>query len=160
MDEIKITTTVTRSRVADLICGGMEGGIFGVPSWARTLRYVSPPEVILAAYKKDGTGALALGGDWEKKGESGEIYQHIHYPMCLAGGGVLLYDCDVNEDDAYSSESAFEPVLFDYKRVIHGLGVMSRTEPRHFGDWINENDDAITGSVFVQCAVFGEVTFG
>ena len=41
-----------------------------------------------------------------------------------------------------------------------GLEIMSRTYPRHFADWLNKNDDAITGDVFLQCALFGEIIFG
>jgi hypothetical protein len=32
--------------------------------------------------------------------------------------------------------------------------------PRHFADVLNENDDAGTGDVFLQCCLFGEIIFG
>lgn len=160
--KIKVNTSVevTRSRIADLICGGMEGGVYGVPGWARALEYIEPPDDVVATYKMGGGGGLALGGSWDTPGEHGEIYSHIHYPMCPFGGGVVLYDCEVDLDNAHSEDAAFKPVLFDYKKVIEGLQVMANTCPHHFGDWMQENDDAVTGSVFVQCAVFGEVMFG
>ena len=41
-----------------------------------------------------------------------------------------------------------------------GLKVMAEKYTRHFDDFINENDDADTGDVFLQCAVFGEVIYG
>jgi len=44
--------------------------------------------------------------------------------------------------------------------AIDGLKLMATKYPKHFADWINENDDAITGDVFLQCALFGEIVFG
>jgi hypothetical protein len=32
--------------------------------------------------------------------------------------------------------------------------------PRHFADLVGEDDDAITGDVWLQLAVFGEVIYG
>jgi hypothetical protein len=32
--------------------------------------------------------------------------------------------------------------------------------PRHYADLVEENDDAITGDVFLQLAVFGELIYG
>lgn len=41
-----------------------------------------------------------------------------------------------------------------------GLVIMATKYPAHFADFLAENDDAITGDVFLQCALFGEVVFG
>ena len=41
-----------------------------------------------------------------------------------------------------------------------GLQRMARKYPRHFADFMAENDDAITGDVFLQCVVLGEVIYG
>lgn len=46
------------------------------------------------------------------------------------------------------------------ENLIKGLGIMANRYPRHFKDVINENYDAVTGDVFVQCSVFGEIVFG
>jgi hypothetical protein len=37
---------------------------------------------------------------------------------------------------------------------------MSEKFPEHWADFINENDDAITGDIFVQCCVFGDTVYG
>ncbi len=44
--------------------------------------------------------------------------------------------------------------------VKKGLEVMASKHGRHFADLINENDDANTADVFLQCCCFGEVIFG
>ncbi len=48
----------------------------------------------------------------------------------------------------------------DRAAVERGLEIMARDYPRHFGDLIGENDDAITADVFVQCCIFGELVYG
>jgi hypothetical protein len=40
------------------------------------------------------------------------------------------------------------------------LALMAEKEPRHFGDFMGENDDATTSDVFLQLCLFGEVVYG
>ncbi len=137
---MKIKTTVevevSRSRIADLLCCGMEGG---VGYWARVIGNVEPPK---------GSSLEIGGGSWD----DGNIYKHIHYPMCEAGGGVMIEDAD--------GEDSFKPTLLDWAALQKGLQIMANDYPRHFGNFINEEDDAETGDVFVQCALLGEIVFG
>lgn len=44
--------------------------------------------------------------------------------------------------------------------VQEGLVVMSQDYPTHFKDAIEGNFDAVTADVFLQCCMFGEVTYG
>ncbi len=44
--------------------------------------------------------------------------------------------------------------------ALEGLKVMGEKYPRHFSNWLQENDDAETADVFLQCALFGEIVFG
>lgn len=76
------------------------------------------------------------------------IYRHIDYPLNPGGGMIvsvveseLLYDVN-------------EPVL------VKGLETMALKYPRHFADFLNENEDGNTADVFLQCALFGEITYG
>lgn len=48
----------------------------------------------------------------------------------------------------------------DLKSMQKGLEIMSEKYPRHFSDFIGQNDDATTGDVFLQCCLFGEIVFG
>ena len=41
-----------------------------------------------------------------------------------------------------------------------GLAIMADKYPKHMNDMINENFDAITGDVLLQCIVFGDVIYG
>jgi hypothetical protein len=44
--------------------------------------------------------------------------------------------------------------------LIAGLRLMSTQHPRHFLNFINEDEDADTGDVFLQLATFGELIYG
>ena len=48
----------------------------------------------------------------------------------------------------------------DAAAIEKGLGVMATRYARHFADIVQDNMDADTGDVFLQCALFGEVVYG
>ena len=58
---------------------------------------------------------------------------------------------DLEEEESYT---------LTLETLKKGLKVMATKYSRHFDDFINENDDADTGDVFLQCAVFGDVIYG
>jgi hypothetical protein len=44
--------------------------------------------------------------------------------------------------------------------VQKGLELMRDEYPRHYADLVEEQDDAITGDVWLQLAVFGKLIYG
>lgn len=70
-------------------------------------------------------------------------------------GGFILIDDSMADDPTLAL-----PIKLDFERLEIGLAVFAEKEPRHFGDFISENDDAVTADVFLQCCVFGEVIYG
>jgi hypothetical protein len=48
----------------------------------------------------------------------------------------------------------------DRLTILNGLQLMMTKQPRHFGDFLAENDDADTADVFLQLALFGEMIYG
>lgn len=48
----------------------------------------------------------------------------------------------------------------DMDVVKRGLRVFMRVAPRHFGNWLAENDDAETGDVFLQCCLLDGIVYG
>jgi hypothetical protein len=44
--------------------------------------------------------------------------------------------------------------------IKEGLSVFAQKYPKQFADFVNENDDAETGDMFLQCVCFGEVIYG
>ena len=49
--------------------------------------------------------------------------------------------------------------LLDSFAIRRGLQVFVEQYPHHFADMLLENGDMITGDVFVQCCLFGEVKY-
>ena len=76
-------------------------------------------------------------------------YQH-EIPL-NKGGWVQLRDI---EDDKII------PQKLNLKAIKKGLQIMADKYPKHFGDFMNENEDADTGDVFLQCCIFGDVIYG
>jgi hypothetical protein len=142
MPKIKCEVEISRSRLADVLCAGMEGGI---SYWAEISEFVSPPE-----------GADLFVGMHAWGPESDGVFKHIHFPMCEAGGGVRLVDC--TGDDNFPGGA--KPVLLDYAALLRGLQLMAEQHPRHFASIVEESEDADTGDCLIQLAVFGELVFG
>ena len=81
----------------------------------------------------------------------------------MSGKGVVV--CDLYDDDAEDfdgngkfPESAKHRITMD--NVRKGLELMQEQYPRHYADLVEENDDAITGDVWLQLAVFGDIIYG
>lgn len=78
----------------------------------------------------------------------------------LKGKGVVVYDCyalDDAETEEEKAEARHEITIADVKR---GLDLMKEKYPRHWADLVEENDDLITGDVWLQLTVFGELIYG
>jgi len=78
----------------------------------------------------------------------------------LEGKGVVVYDCyalDEAETEEEKAEARHEITIDD---VEIGLGLMRALYPRHYADLMEENDDLITGDIFLQLTVFRDVIYG
>jgi hypothetical protein len=62
--------------------------------------------------------------------------------------------------DIVSKESASDVFRLDLKSIAQGLDSLATKYPRHFADLVNENPDAITADVLLQCCLFGELIYG
>ena len=79
--------------------------------------------------------------------------------------GVLDYDslADTSQDlewvvvDLHSNR---EVHTVTPKKLQHGLSIMGEKYPRHLSNLIEGKYDSITGDVFLQCALFGEIVYG
>ncbi len=73
-----------------------------------------------------------------------------YYVASMCGGRVILIEHD-DEDEEH---------ILDRAALHRGIKTMAEKFPRHWADFISENDDAITGDVFVQCCLFGDIIYG
>lgn len=73
-----------------------------------------------------------------------------YYDFTAPEWTLVVYDRD--EDEKY---------LINYDDIVNGLQTLTTiANGRHFKDFLNENEDAITGDCFLQCCVFNEVIYG
>ena len=100
--------------------------------------------------------------------------------LCCALEGGSTYWCEAFKPDHYP-----EGTEYGHEAVAHGapfrvkpdgekwiqvhnsaevleetLQLMANTQPNAWRDFVQENEDAITGDVFFQLLVFGEVIYG
>ena len=136
--KIKATVTydITRQRIADLLSCAIEGGS---NYWYVIDKFIKPKKVL----KLDESG--------EEEDEK-DIFRYMHYPLS-PGGSIVIADREEPEDER-------EGFTLNLTTIESGIRTMAKEYPKHFADFINENDDAITGDVFLQCCLFGEIVYG
>ena len=81
----------------------------------------------------------------------------------LKGKGVVVYDLYDEDAEDFDGEGKFPESAKHHitlADVEKGLKLMQEQYPHHFADLVEEEDDAITGDVWLQLAVFGEVIYG
>lgn len=100
--------------------------------------------------------------------------------LCCALEGGSTYWCEAFKPDHYPEgtdyghEAVAHGAPFKVKpddekwirvpnspeRLVAALQIMADKYPGHWHDFVQENEDAITGDVFFQLLVFGEVIYG
>ena len=76
-------------------------------------------------------------------------YPHLELPF-EDGGAVILKDHYGDEEDLKIDKEALE----------RGLQIMANKYQWHFMNILNDNADAETGDVLVQCATMGDIVYG
>lgn len=121
----------TLKRVADLLCTGLESGTYA-SFGVDADGYIVPPEVFR----------------WNE--DDAHVYRHVQFP-CSPGGAALLFERHGASDRRHR---------LDLPALFRGLAVFSMDYPKLFAEFIKENEDALVGDAFIQCAVLGEVVYG
>lgn len=80
----------------------------------------------------------------------GVEFKHLQMPF-RDGGAVIVNVPEDTDNKTYRLDRA---------ACHRGLELMAARHPKHFADFLSENDDANTGDVFLQLALFGEVVYG
>lgn len=77
-------------------------------------------------------------------------YRHIDLPF-IDGCGLEIEDIEGDEPI---------PNILNKESMQKGLQIMADKYPEHFKNIIEDNEDAETGDVFLQCSVLGDIVFG
>lgn len=141
-ETLAVTTTVQISveRIKDLLCCAIEGGS---NYWCSAMDRMGDIPREQAEYRQD----VPFAGGWLRIIE--------HEPGIAEGKQTLATRFnEVIEGNTY------ECYRLDEQTIKDGLNVFASKYPEHFADFSNENDDASTGDIFLQCCLFGEAIYG
>lgn len=72
----------------------------------------------------------------------------------LYDGRDFTIRCTPRDDEDYPARD------INIEHLRQGFKIMSQKFPKHFADFVSENDDADTADVWFQCVMFGELIFG
>ena len=131
MFQVEVTHKFTTEQIDDLLTCAFEGGS---NYWYCIKRVVEPTEI---TYKtsvfEDGISYLT--------------------PVLNPGGALVIID---KIDDYETAKEYF----LNLETIQKGLDLMAKEYPYHMKNFIEENEDAETGDVFLQLCLFGEIVFG
>lgn len=97
-------------------------------------------------YSKQGSEAAKLA--------PGEYWPSHQLVPFVKGCALIIQDTEEDEQG--------NPVKhrLDRAAMIRGLDLMAEKYPHYFHEFMEEDDDAITGDVWLQLACMGEVVYG
>ena len=131
---------IPESRVKDLICTGFEGG---VGYWCQIIDYEFASGLSLSDFK--------MGG----KMQDPDSYYHPSELIPFTKGCATI--CQEMDDEEPNPNPERK---LDRAAIDKGLGIMMNKYPHNWDNFINEDEDACTGDVFIQCCLLGKVIYG
>lgn len=137
---MKVEQKIDMERIRDLLCCAFEGGS---NYWYEITKIGWPPGLVSSDYTEGG------------KGQVGKSYWHWSQLVPTQEGGCL-YVGDKHGDKVKGRRSH----KLNLESIEKGMKVIAEKYPKHYGDFLAENEDADTGDVFLQCCLFGELVFG
>ena len=152
---MKVEIEMPEERIQDLLCNALEGGS---NYWYFIEKYHYPNKCPvcgrvthcpICSSGKNGKAHKLVDTIPQTKESLGIEFTHLELPF---KGGFIEFS-DLEDEEAEHKNLTLEAIQ-------RGVKIMAEKYPRHFGDWIGENDDATTGDVFLQCCLFGETIYG
>ena len=125
---------ISRERVADLLCGALEGG--------SNYWYNLPDLEMVRMLTK------------EMKGQP--IVDRIITAVYDHGASIEVYDIEDYNIDNDENEKLGD---FNLAAIESGNNIMFNDYPNQFADVLNENDDAETADVWFQLCVMGKLVY-
>lgn len=99
---------------------------------------------------------LLIDGDWHYWVET--VRWRTGYSA--ADDADILTEAAKGEAVWFYVDTQLRPFQLDGTKIQRGLELMARDYPHHWHDVVTQNQDAITGDVFLQLCLFGEVRYG
>lgn len=137
---MNLNIEVSDDKIRNLLCTAFEGGS---NYWYQIKGQVLRGDLSMVDFREG--GKMQTAGD----------YWHWSQLIPLVDGCAILMTTKFGDELNGKKEWCL-----DKDAIASGLAIMREKYPKHFGDFVAENDDAITGDVFLQCCLFGEVVYG
>lgn len=129
---VTVQHNITLETARNLLVSAFEGGS---NYWMKLDKYICPPGTTLDDFKEGGKLSCP---DW-----------HPAYILpTIKDGAMGIVD----------SEKVKHTLTRE--KLLNGFDVMAKKYPKHFQNIVDENDDAETADVLLQCALFGELVYG
>lgn len=129
--------TDEQRRLQNLLTSALEGGS---NYWYQNADVLMPEGVSYDDFRKGG------------KFTDPDDYRHPLEIVPFVPGCSLTLEHDADGD--------WKTVKIDESNLRNALKLMHEKYPQHYANVLNEDDDASTGDVLLQLAIFGEVVFG
>lgn len=139
---IKIEAAITPERIADMMCTAIERN-FMTQAWCAGV-------FITGAHKGQ-----------RQRWKTEEGYPWYCNPAFYADESFQIEVQEViDEGKSWQDKKNIRRHICGRSEFEAGLQLMAEKYPDHFKDLMQENDDAITGDVFLQCIALKEVVYG
>lgn len=136
--QITVPMTISKFRIADLLCCALEGGS---NYWYEIKTFNQPSTMDFMTDNNPESPHFD---------RSVVTFKHLDYP--LNEGGALEIKADEDEDEKI--------YILNLEAIERGLILLATKYPQHWGDFLQENEDADTGDTFRQLCLFGDVIYG
>lgn len=127
---VQATVNINEEDLESLLISGIEQGI---NYWCADIKVNRPP------------------------GDASDFYHKYFKVPFVEGGSICFFLQDPDDLNINQPEEGFR---LDRQHILNGLNLMAARAPRHFADILSENTDCITGDVFIQICLFGEIVYG
>jgi len=144
--EVNIPVEIPDQRLADLLTTAFEGGS---NYWCclHNEDQNEEYEALMAEYR--------IGGPKNPSGYPDDVVTGSPYALIAMNNSLVL-----TEKDEGHLPNGNEKHTLNREKLEAGLKLMAEKSPKHFQDFINENEDAITADCFLQMALLQEHRYG
>jgi hypothetical protein len=152
--KVTVEQEIPESRIRDLLTCALEGGS---NYWYEIVGYILPDGICYQDFREGGKFTT-------------EDYYHptelipflpgcaLQFRNPFLPGGALQFRNEVLAGKLYLIDS--QKILLNLETIQRGLESLAKKYPKAWANFIDENEDAETGDMFLQCCLFGEVIVG
>jgi len=96
----------------------------------------------------------------EWKNDNPKVFENVGFASCVETWVWEYMKADPNHKVEFIDKEDGTKHKMGWSHVCNGTSTMAQEYPRHFNDWVCENDDFITADVWFQCCLLGDVVYG